>query len=114
MPLATTPRLVVRPVSADDEARLERLGPQARTLRLNGRVTLAAVDPSDGSFAGVAQYAPGGDGTSDVTFAVADEWQRRGVGAMLALALLRRASADRRRRLAAVLRPRSRRPALAI
>ena len=60
-------------------------------LRFDGRVTLAAVDPRDGSFAGVAQYAPGGDGTSDVTFAVADEWQRRGVGAMLALALLRRA-----------------------
>ena len=54
-------------------------------------MTLAAVDPRDGSFAGVAQYAPGGDGTSDVTFAIADEWQRRGVGAMLALALLRRA-----------------------
>ena len=112
MPLAATPHLVVRPVSADDEARLEGLGPQARTLRLTGRVTLAAVDPRDGSFAGVAQYAPGGDGTSDVTFAVGDEWQRRGVGAMLALALLRRASADRRRRIVAAFRPR-RRPALA-
>jgi len=100
MPLATNPRLVVRAVSANDATLLERLGPQARSLRLDGRVTLAAVDPRDGSFAGVAQYAPGGDGTSDVTFAIADEWQRRGVGAMLALALLRRATADRRRRIA--------------
>ena len=112
MPLAPNPRLVVRPVSAHDASLLERLGPQARTLRFDGRVTLAAVDPRDGSFAGVAQYAPGGDGTSDVTFAVADEWQRRGVGAMLALALLRRASADRRRRIVAAFRPR-RRPAFA-
>ena len=50
-----------------------------------------------------------------MSFAVADEWQRRGVGAMLALALLRRASADRRRRIAAMLLGRGlrgRRPAI--
>ncbi len=107
MAAAAGSRLVVRPVSVDDRALLadllERLGPEAPALRLHDRVTLAAVDRRDGSFAGVAQYAPHGDGVSDVSFAIADEWQRRGVGAMLALALLRRASADRRRRIAAML-----------
>ncbi len=122
----STPRLLIRPVSGADRALLadlfERLSPQSRYLRfhtptprvdpselvrlieVDGRthVTLAAVDPRDGSFAGVAQYAPAGDGSTDVAFAVADEWQRRGVGTMLALALLRRAAANRRQRLVAM------------
>jgi hypothetical protein len=114
MPLTPTPRLLVRPVSAGDDGRLDdlfaRVGGRP-PLRVRGRVTLAAVDPRDGSFAGVAQYAPGGDGVTDVEFAV--DPQNRGAGAMLALALLRRATADRRRRIVGMLLGRGRRAAVA-
>jgi RimJ/RimL family protein N-acetyltransferase len=126
MPPTTTPQLTIRSVTPADRALLadlfERLSPQSRYLRFHtptprlderalarivetdGRdhVTLAAVDPRDGTFAGVAQYAPAGDGSSDVAFAVADAWQRRGVGTALALALLGHAAQQRRSRLVAV------------
>lgn len=124
--MSPAPRLFIRAVGARDRERLadlvERMGPATRYQRFHapnphvdpaelvhlaetdGRahVTLAAVDPRDGSFAGIAQYAPTGDGRSDVAFAVADDWQRRGVGTMLALALLRSAAANRRHRLIAM------------
>jgi RimJ/RimL family protein N-acetyltransferase len=126
VPPTATPRLDIRSVTAADRALLAdlfaRMSPQSRYLRfhtptprldeselarlidVDGRthVTLAAVDPRDGTFAGVAQYAPAGDGSSDVAFAVADAWQRRGVGTMLALALLGHAAQQRRSRLVAV------------
>jgi ribosomal protein S18 acetylase RimI-like enzyme len=109
VPPTTTPRLCIRSVRTADRALLgdlfERMSPQlARPIDVDGRshVTLAAVDPQDGSFVGVAQYAPAGDGSSDVAFAVADDWQRRGVGTMLALALLGQAARHRRSRLVAV------------
>jgi hypothetical protein len=109
--------LLVRPVSSGDEALLRdlfaRLDRPTHPLPAQGRVTLAAVDPRDGSFAGVAQYAPGGDGVSDVEFAVADDAESRGVRSMLALALLRRATADRRRQIVAMLLGRGRRAPLA-
>jgi acetyltransferase len=53
-----------------------------------GRVTheaMAAVDPRDGSVAGIARYVQhhGRPGVADVAVAVADEMQRRGVGGAL-------------------------------
>jgi len=65
---------------------------------------LAAVDPSDGSFAGVARYAVLDDAgrAADLAFAVADAWQGRGVGTMLLEALLPRAEANGIERLIAL------------
>ena len=124
--MSPAPRLFIRSVGPRDREQmadlLERMGPETRYQRFHtptprmdpatlarlvetdgsSHVTLAAVDPRDGSFAGIAQYAPTGDGQSDVAFAVADDWQRRGVGTMLALALLRSAAANRRHRLVAM------------
>jgi ribosomal protein S18 acetylase RimI-like enzyme len=122
----TTPHLHVRSVTAADRDALAslfaRMSAGSRYLRFHApmpvvaeaeldrisgadgrsRVALAAVDPRDGSFAGIAEYAPTGDGSSDVAFAVADDWQGRGVGTMLALALLGHASRNRRARLVAL------------
>jgi RimJ/RimL family protein N-acetyltransferase len=57
---------------------------------------IAAIDPRDGSFVGVARYAVVDDAgsTADLAFAVADAWQGRGVGTMLLDALLPRAEAN--------------------
>ena len=48
-------------------------------------VALAAVDPADGAFVGIARYATaaGDHDTADVAVVVADAWQRRGVGTIL-------------------------------
>jgi ribosomal protein S18 acetylase RimI-like enzyme len=55
---------------------------------------LAAVDPRDGSFVGVARYAMlgGGSTTADLAFEVVDECQGRGIGSMLVRDLLARAA----------------------
>ena len=44
-------------------------------------MALVALSPEDGEFIGVARYAPNADGTSaEFALAVADAWQRRGLG----------------------------------
>jgi RimJ/RimL family protein N-acetyltransferase len=117
---AHPPHLVLTPVTRFDRERLadlfERLSPQSRYQRFlhpKPRLTeaeldyftdidhrmhdaLAAVDPRDGSFVGVARYATLDDaGTeADLAFAVADEWHGQGVGTMLVGALLPRAEAN--------------------
>jgi RimJ/RimL family protein N-acetyltransferase len=57
---------------------------------------LAAVDPRDGSFVGVARYAVADEDAmvADIAFAVVDDWQGRGIGTMLVHALLPRAAAN--------------------
>ena len=59
-------------------------------------VALAAVDPADGAFVGIARYAmtPGDDETADVAVVVADDWQGRGVGTLLMRELVARALAN--------------------
>jgi len=90
-----------------DHARYQRfLGPKTRLTAAELRYltdidhrthdALAALDPGDGSFVGVARYAtyPEDPATADFAFVVADAWQGRGVGAMLGRELLARASAN--------------------
>ena len=57
---------------------------------------IAAVDPTDGSFIGVASYWVLDDRTmsADLAFFVVDEWQGRGVGTTLLRTLLPRAEAN--------------------
>jgi ribosomal protein S18 acetylase RimI-like enzyme len=126
-PCPPPPVLEVRPVTAADKGRLaaafERLGERTRYLRFLGpkpRLTaadlryltdidhrshdaLAAVDPADGSFLGIARYAtpPGETGVADFAFVVADDCQGRGIGTMLAEALLERAAENGLARLTA-------------
>lgn len=65
---------------------------------------LAAVDPSDGSFVGVARYAMLDERTlsADLGFFVVDEWHGRGVGTLLLRSLLPRAEANGIRSLVAL------------
>jgi RimJ/RimL family protein N-acetyltransferase len=109
--------LIIRPITAGDRERLadafERLSAASRYKRFlhpknklsDAELTyftevdhqrheaLVAVDPSDGSFVGVARYAAldGTCCTADLAFAVVDEWQGRGVATTLLRALLPRA-----------------------
>jgi RimJ/RimL family protein N-acetyltransferase len=115
---ATCTLLRIRPVTPGDRGRLadmfERLSRDSRYQRFlhpKHRLSdeeldfftdvdhlyheaLAAVDPTDGSFVGVARYATigGGTETADVAFEVVDEWQGRGIGTMLVRRLLERAA----------------------
>jgi RimJ/RimL family protein N-acetyltransferase len=117
MQTATTTDLVLVPVTRFDRERLlDLFGRMSRTTRYQRflhpkpRLTdeeldyftdidhrthdaLAAVDPTDGSFVGVARYATYDDaGTcADLSFVVADEWQGRGVGTRLLDRLIPRA-----------------------
>jgi acetyltransferase len=112
--------LIIRPVTAGDRARIAeafaRLGRESRYQRFlhpKPRLSdaeldyfsnvdgvthdaLAAVDPRDGSFAGIARYAVLDDRamTADLAFSVIDEWQGRGVGTRLLGDLLPRAAAN--------------------
>jgi RimJ/RimL family protein N-acetyltransferase len=67
------------------------------------REVLVAADATDGSIVAEARYAqwPREPDTADVAFAVADEWQRQGIGTMLAAEIVRRARARGFRRLTA-------------
>jgi RimJ/RimL family protein N-acetyltransferase len=111
------PRFSIRPLVPGDRdglaALFARLTPDSRRMRflspkleLSEReltfltdvdhirhVALAALDASDGSIVGVARYVqwPDRPGVADVAIEVADDLQRRGIGLMLARALVRRA-----------------------
>ena len=67
---------------------------------------LAAVDPRDNSIVGVARYVQYVDRprVAAVAFEVADEWQRKGIGAALAERLLDRARVNGLDRLTATTR----------
>ena len=117
---ATRPHLILMPVTRFDRERIadlfERMSRESRYARFlhpkprlsdeeldyfsdidhRSHDALAAVDPQDGSFVGVARYATLDDeGTvADLAFEVADDWQGRGVGTMLLEGLLPRAEAN--------------------
>ena len=117
---ATRPLLKIRPVNPGDRARVaEMYSRMSRASRYQrflhpkpsigdeelefftdidhaSHEALAAIDPRDGSFVGVARYArlSAGDGTADLAFEVVDEWQGRGIGTMLLRELLARAAAN--------------------
>ena len=120
MTLADGARLRVRPIDPADRDPLAdafaRLSEQSRHHRFLGpkprlstreleyltdvdHVTheaLVAIDESTGQIVGVGRYATGdGDGTvADIALAVADAWQRRGIGHALAVRLVERARAN--------------------
>ena len=115
---ATCILLQIRPVTREDRGRVAemygRLSRDARYQRFlhpKPRITddeltfftdidhvrheaLAAVDPRDGSFVGVARYATlgGSATTADLAFEVVDDWHGRGVASMLVRHLLARAA----------------------
>jgi RimJ/RimL family protein N-acetyltransferase len=112
--------LRIRAVGRDDRdglaALFARLTPESRRRRFLGpkpRLTtrelvyltdidhvthdaLAAVDARDGSIVGVGRYAgwDGADGPAEVAVAVADDMQRRGIGAALAARIVQRARSN--------------------
>lgn len=105
------PALVVRPLRHGDTATVlavfERLGPESRRTRFNGPKPclgeaelrqLAAVDAEHHALVGwvegdlrpaaIARVARTGRGSAEIAFAVADEYQARGIGAALAAELI--------------------------
>jgi ribosomal protein S18 acetylase RimI-like enzyme len=120
MTLADGARLRVRPIDpadreplADafarlsDRSRLQRfLAPKARlsTRELDyltdvdhvSHEALVAIDETTGEIVGVGRYATGHGGgvVADMALAVADAWQRRGIGHGLAVRLVERARAN--------------------
>jgi len=117
MTLADGTRLRVRPIDPADRAPLAdafaRLSDQSRHHRFLGpkprlsereldyltdvdHVTheaLVAIDETTGHIVGVGRYATGhgGGAVADLALAVADAWQRRGIGHALAARLVERA-----------------------
>jgi RimJ/RimL family protein N-acetyltransferase len=111
------PRIQIRPLEPSDRAGVAalfgRLSPESRRRRflvpkpaLSSREltyltavdhhqheALAAIDRGDGSIVGVARYAgvAGRPGVADAAVAVADDWQRQGIGTALVGCLLGRA-----------------------
>jgi ribosomal protein S18 acetylase RimI-like enzyme len=120
MTLADGTRLRVRPIDPADRAPLAdafaRLSDQSRHHRFLGpkprlsereldyltdvdHVTheaLVAIDETTGHIVGVGRYATGhgGGAVADLALAVADAWQRRGIGHALAARLVERARAN--------------------
>ena len=120
MTLADGARLRVRPIDRADRDPLaeafKRLSAQSRHHRFLGPKTrlstreleyltdvdhvtheaLVAIDETTGQIVGVGRYATGdGGGTvADIALAVADAWQRRGIGHALAVRLVERARAN--------------------
>ena len=111
-------RIHIRQLNAGDRDALaegfERLGPESRyhrffapMSRLSDRrleyltdidhhdhEALVAVDEDTGDGVGIARFVRIGDGVAEPAVAVADEWQRRGVGALLLGELVDRARAE--------------------
>ena len=120
MTLADGARLRVRPIDPADREPLadafERLSDRSRhqrflapKARLSTREldyltdvdhvsheALVAIDETTGQIVGVGRYATGHGGgvVADMALAVADAWQRRGIGHGLAVRLLERARAN--------------------
>ena len=120
MTLADGARLRVRPIDPADRGPLadafERLSDRSRHQRFlapKARLTtreleyltdvdhvtheaLVAIDETTGHIVGVGRYATGHGGgvVADMALAVADAWQRRGIGHALAVRLLERARAN--------------------
>jgi ribosomal protein S18 acetylase RimI-like enzyme len=120
MTLADGARLRVRPIDPADRGPLadafERLSDRSRHQRFLGpkprlsarelayltdidHVTheaLVAIDETTGDIVGVGRYATGSGGgvVADMALAVADAWQRRGIGHALAVRLVERARAN--------------------
>lgn len=111
-------RVLLRPVAAGDAGRVQSfvraLSPQSRRSRFfcgltelphhvllrltqpdypkdSGLLALAG-GPDDRSVVGMAQYASDGPGRAEFSVAVADAWQRQGLGARLIQALVHQAS----------------------
>jgi GNAT superfamily N-acetyltransferase len=125
MTLADGARLRVRPIDAADRGPLaeafERLSDRSRHQRFlapKPRLTtreleyltdidhvtheaLVAIDETTGHIVGVGRYATGHGGgvVADMALAVADAWQRRGIGHGLAVRLVERARANGMARL---------------
>jgi GNAT superfamily N-acetyltransferase len=116
--LADGVELVIRPVRPDDKRLLaegfERLSPESRYRRFfrpldrlserdlaylteidhTDHEALAAIDPQSGELVGIARYVRGADpGLAEVSVAVGDPWQRRGVASALLERLVERARA---------------------
>ena len=101
------PRLAEAFAGFSDRTRYLRfLGPKPRLSSAELRyltdvdqhrhVALAAVDPVDGSFVGIARYAMAPDEAeaADVAVVIADAWHGRGVGTRLMRELVARAAAN--------------------
>ena len=105
------PHLIVRPLRNGDHATVlqvfERLGSESRRTRFNGPkpclsdaevAALARMDsshhalvawvPGDPRPVAIARLARTSRGSAEIAFAVADEYQHRGVGAVLAAELV--------------------------
>ena len=100
-------RVEIRPIGAGDRdalaAAFDRLSPDSRYLRFFGPVAklsgsqltyltdvdhhdheaLVAVEPGSGDGVGVARFVRTGDGVAEPAIAVADDWQGRGLAAVL-------------------------------
>src|SRR4051794_33559416 len=116
----------VRPVTAGDAERIEAflhgLSDEARWLRffsaaanlarmarwLTGEDSgtgLVAVTRDGGVVVGHGQYVSNGAGGAEVAFAVADEWQGRGIATLLLAQLAERAAAEGIPQFTAVVLP---------
>ena len=119
----------IRPIRAEDHEPLaegvERMSPDSRYLRFltplkrlddraldyltdidhSSHEALVAIDPATRDGIGVARYVRAADrpGSAEVAVAVADAWQRRGLGALLLELLARRARQEGIERLTALV-----------
>ena len=114
----------IRPVRPEDVERIElflgRLSDEARWFRffsgapdvgrmarwfadLSAGTGLLAVTSDDGLVVAHGQYIPDGKGSAEVAFAVADDWQGRGIATLLLAQLAEAAAGEGIRQLTAVV-----------